>query len=156
MTVACGNKRIKLPVTPTTTPLDLIKTAATVLTDPIDVRTAAISEYFITVGITRPLRNYEHVRDIMNSWDTDDQNELTIIDTQLDGVDQDDLLSYKVPETRPEGVSCFIQYSSKPGKWSKRYLTLRPDGQLVMAKNEKAKEKDQENICTLTNFSMSG
>lgn len=151
----CGSKRIQLPVTPTTTPLDLIKSAATVLTDPIDVRTAAVSELFAKVSITRPLRNYEYVRDVMNSWDFDAQNSLTIIDSQLDGVDQDDLLSYKVPETRPEGMSnIVVQYSSRPGKWSKRYLTLRPDGQLVMAKSEKVKEKDQENICTLTDYDI--
>jgi hypothetical protein len=125
-----------------------------VLTEPIDVRTAVMQELFIKVSITRPLRNYEYVRDVMNSWDADNQNELTIIDSELDGIDQDDLLAYKVPDTRPEGMSCFIQYSSRPGKWSKRYLTLRPDGQLVMAKNEKVKEKDQENILTMTDYDI--
>jgi hypothetical protein len=143
-----------LPVTPTTTPLDLIKTASTILTEPIDVRTAVMQELFVKVSIVRPLRNYEYVRDVMNSWDADTQNDLTIIDSELDGIDQDDLLAYKVSETRPEGMSCFIQYSSKPGKWSKRYLTLRPDGQLVMAKNEKVKEKDQENILTMTDYDI--
>ncbi|KAH4338101.1 hypothetical protein HBH98_214900 [Parastagonospora nodorum] len=152
--VVCGQKRILLPVTPTTTPLDLIKTAATVLTEPIDVRTAVMQELFIKVSIMRPLRNYEYVRDVMNSWDADNQNDLTIIDSELDGIDQDDLLAYKVPEARPDGMSCFIQYSSRPGKWSKRYLTLKPDGQLVMAKNEKAKEKDQENILTMTDYDI--
>ncbi|KAL6706340.1 hypothetical protein ACN47E_005630 [Coniothyrium glycines] len=152
--VVCNKKRIALPVVPTTTPLDLIKTAATILTDPIDVRTAVISEMFTKVSITRPLRNYEYVRDVMNSWDYDTQNELTIIDSDVDGINQDDLLSYKVSETRPEGMSCFIQYSARPGKWTKKYLTLRPDGQLVMAKNEKTKEKDQENICTLTDYDI--
>ena len=150
----CGQKRIRLPVNPTTTPLDLIKTASTILTEPIDVRTSAVSELFARVNITRPLRNYEYVRDVLNSWDYDAQNELTILDTQLDGVDQDELLSYKVPESRPEGMSCLINYSSKPGKWSKRYLTLRPDGHLVMAKSDKAKEKDMENICTLTDYDI--
>ncbi|KAF1848052.1 uncharacterized protein K460DRAFT_280709 [Cucurbitaria berberidis CBS 394.84] len=154
VTVTCNRKRIQLPVTPTTTPLDLIKSAATILSESIDIRTAAVSELVTKVSVTRPLRNYEYVRDVMNSWDYDGQNELTIIDSQLDGIDQDDLLSYKVPDTRPEGMSCFIQYSSRPGKWTKRYLTLRPDGQLVMAKNEKAKEKDQDNILTLTDYDI--
>jgi hypothetical protein len=143
-----------LPVTPTTTPLDLIKSASTILNDHVDVRTAVLSELFTKVSITRPLRNYEYVRDVMNSWDYDNQNQLTIIDSDVDGINQDDLLSYKVPDTRPESMSCFIQYSSRPGKWSKRYLTLRSDGQLVMAKNEKVKEKDHENICTLTDYDI--
>jgi hypothetical protein len=113
-----------------------------------------MQELFVKVSIMRPLRNYEYVRDVMNSWDADNQNDLTIIDSEIDGIDQDELLAYKVPETRPEGMSCFIQYSSKPGKWSKRFLTLRPDGQLVMAKNEKVKEKDQENILTMTDYDI--
>jgi hypothetical protein len=113
-----------------------------------------MQELFVKVSITRPLRNYEYVRDVMNSWDADNQNELTIIDSELDGIDQDDLLAYKVAETRPEGMSCFIQYSSRPGKWSKRYLTLRADGQLIMGKNEKAKEKDLENVLTMTDYDI--
>lgn len=154
VSVVCGSKRIMLPITPTTTPLDLIKTAATVLTEPIDVRTAVMQELFVKVGIIRPLRNYEYVRDVMNSWDSDNQNDLSIVHAGDGGIDQDDLLAYKVPATRPEGMSCFIHYSSRPGKWSKRYITLRPDGQLVMAKNEKTKEKDVESVLTMTDYDI--
>lgn len=109
-------------------------------------------EWFKKVDIKRPLRNYEHVRDVMNSWDFDDQNELIIMDSAIDGIDQDELLSYGVSDKRPEGMSCMINYSSKPGKWAKRYLVLRPDGQLVIAKNEKA--KDQDNVCHLTDYDI--
>ena len=109
-------------------------------------------EWFKKVDIKRPLRNYEYVRDVMNSWDFDDQNELIIVDSAIDGIDQDELLSYGVPEKRPEGMSCMLNYSSRPGKWSKRYFLLRPDGQLVTAKNDKA--KDQENVCHLTDYDI--
>ena len=111
-------------------------------------------EWFKKVDVKRPLRNYEYVRDVMNSWDFDDQNELIIIDSAFDGVDQDELLSYGVPEKRPEGMSCMMNYSSRPGKWSKRYFVLRPDGQLVTAKNEKTKTSDQENVCHLTDYDI--
>lgn len=109
-------------------------------------------EWFKKVDIKRPLRNYEHVRDVMNSWDFDDQNELIIVDSSIDGIDQDELLSYGVSDKRPEGMSCMMNYSSRPGKWAKRYLLLRPDGQLVIAKNDKA--KDQENVCHLTDYDI--
>ena len=109
-------------------------------------------EWFKKVDIKRPLRNYEHVRDIMNSWDSDEQNELIIVDSAIDGIDPGELLSYGVPDKRPDGMSCLINYSSRPGKWSKRWLLLRPDGQLVMAKNEKS--KDQENVCHLTDYDI--
>ncbi|KAF2626598.1 hypothetical protein BU25DRAFT_411570 [Macroventuria anomochaeta] len=152
VTVVYNKKRIQLPVTPTTTSLDLFKSADLILTDTVPVRTAVAMEWFKKVDIKRPLRNYEYVRDVMNSWDFDDQNELIIVDSLDGGIDQDELLSYGVPDKRPEGVSCMMNYSSRPGKWAKRYFLLRPDGQLVTAKNEKA--RDQENVCHLTDYDI--
>ncbi|KAF2728240.1 hypothetical protein EJ04DRAFT_516756 [Polyplosphaeria fusca] len=150
--VCYGNSHMRFPVTPTTTPLDLIKSAATCFSEPIDVRTAAILESFSKVGLKRPLRNYEHVRDVMNSWDDDNQNDLVIIDTAKTDIDQQDLLAYQVSEKRPEGKSFYIHYSTRPGKWSKRYFTLREDGQLVMSKSESA--KDTVNVCHLSDFDI--
>lgn len=147
-----NKRRIQLPVTPTTTALDLFKSADVILSDTVPVRTAVALEWFKKVDVKRPLRNYEYVRDVMNSWDYDDQNELIIIDSAIDGIDQDELLSYGVPEKRPEGMSCTLNYSSRPGKWTKRYFLLRPDGQLITAKSEKA--RDQENVCHLTDYDI--
>ncbi|KAF1928391.1 uncharacterized protein M421DRAFT_420934 [Didymella exigua CBS 183.55] len=154
VTVVFNKRRIQLPVTPTTTPLDLFKSADVILPDAIPVRTAVAIEWFKKVDIKRPLRNYEYVRDVMNSWDYDDQNELIITDSAIDGIDQEELLSYGVPEKRPEGMACMLNHSSKPGKWTKRFFLLRPDGQLVTAKSEKAKMSDQENVCHLTDYDI--
>lgn len=150
--VVCNKKQIFLPVNPTTTPLDLIKSANTCLNEPFDPRTAALLESFHKVGVTRPLRNYEHVRDVMNAWDDDKQNELVLVDSRAEGINQDTLLALKVPDHKPSGMGCFIHYSTKPGKWSKRYVTLRDDGQLVLSKNETS--KDFENICNLIDFDI--
>ncbi|KAF2179865.1 hypothetical protein K469DRAFT_594470 [Zopfia rhizophila CBS 207.26] len=150
--VVCNKSHIFLPVTPTTTPLDLIKSASNCLTEPIDVRTAVILESFQKVGLQRPLRNYEHVRDIMNSWDEDKQNDLMIVDSASNRIDQQDLLASQVPDSKPEGMGCYIHYSQKPGRWSKRYFTLRSDGQLVMSKSESS--KDTENVCHLSDFDI--
>lgn len=141
-------------MTTTTTPLDLFKSADIILSDTIPVRTAVALEWFKKVDIQRPLRNYEYVRDVMNSWDYDDQNELLIVDSAIDAIDQDELLSYGVPEKRPEGISCMLHYSSRPGKWSKRWFALRPDGQLVTAKNDKTRASDQDNVCHLTDYDI--
>ena len=124
------------------------------MTEPINIRTAAILESFQKVGLQRPLRNYEHVRDVMNSWDDDKQNDLTIVDSVVDKINLQDLLASHAPSEKPGNMGCYIHYSSKPGKWSKRYITLRSDGQLVMAKSDTAKEKDQENICHLSDFDI--
>ncbi|KAF2702992.1 hypothetical protein K504DRAFT_444494 [Pleomassaria siparia CBS 279.74] len=152
--VSCNDSNILLPVTPTTTPLMLVKSAATCLTERIDVRTAVVLESFSKVGLQRPLRNYEHVRDVMNSWDDDKQNDLVIVDSVAGNISQQELLASNAPNVKPESMGCYIHYSSKPGKWSKRYITLRSDGQLVMSKSEGSKEKDQENLCHLSDFDI--
>jgi hypothetical protein len=150
--VVCNNQHIYLPVTPTTTALDLIKSASNVLTEYIEPRTAVILESFHKVGLQRPLRNYEHVRDVMNSWDEDKQNDMIILDSVSCGINQQELLPSQVPDSKPKGMGCYINYSSKPGKWSKRYITLRDDGQLLLAKSETS--KDQDSICHLSDFDI--
>ncbi|KAF2267261.1 hypothetical protein CC78DRAFT_541912 [Lojkania enalia] len=150
--VVCNKSNILLPVTPTTTALDLIKSASTCLIERIDVRSAAILESFQKVGVTRPLRNYEHVRDVLNSWDDDKQNDLEIVECEAAGIDQQKLLAYQVPDKKPESVGLYIHYSTRPGKWTKRFFTLREDGQIVMSKSEGAKE--QENVCHLSDFDI--
>lgn len=142
---------ILLPITPTTTPLDLIRSASTCLSEPIDARASVLLESFVKVGVQRPLRHYEHVRDIMNSWDDDRQNTLVLVDSASGGVD-DELSAAQVPETKPGGMSCYIYYSQRPGKWAKRFVTLRPDGQMVLAKSETA--KDVVNVCHLSDFDI--
>ena len=150
--VECNQSHILLPVTPTTTPQDLIRSASTCLSEPINVKTAVLLESFSKVGVQRPLRNYEHVRDVMNSWDDDKQNALIIVDLASSDIDQQDLIASQVPETRPEEMSCWIHYSQKPGKWSKRYATLRSDGQIIVSKNESS--KDSTNVCHLSDFDI--
>jgi hypothetical protein len=88
----------------------------------------------------------------MNSWDDDKQNDLLIVDSAAKHIDQDELLALRVPESKPDGMSCYIHHSSKPGKWSKRYFTLSRDGQLSISKNENS--KDSENICHLSDFDI--
>ncbi|KAF2685121.1 hypothetical protein K458DRAFT_365333 [Lentithecium fluviatile CBS 122367] len=152
VTVVCNRKAFMLPVTPETTAQDLLKSAALCMTEPIDVDADLLMESFRKVGLRRPLRLYEHVRDVMNSWDNDAQNDLEISVVEAQYWDHDLLVASKVPDSKPDGMSCYIQYSSRPGKWSKKFVTLRSDGQLVMARNETAKE--QENICHISDFDI--
>ncbi|KAH7135189.1 hypothetical protein B0J11DRAFT_154611 [Dendryphion nanum] len=150
--VVCNKQHIYLPITPTTTPLDLIKSASNVLSEHIDVHTAVIMESFHKVDVKRPLRNYEHVRDVMNSWDEDNQNDLLIVDAKVAGINQHELLVSQVPDSKPPSRGFYIHYSSKPGSWSKRYLSLRTDGQLLISKSEGAKKED--NVCHLSDFDI--
>ncbi|GME41798.1 Pleckstrin-like protein [Neofusicoccum parvum] len=149
--VECNGKKILLPITPTTTPQDLIRTASNVLTETIDAKASVLLEYFTKVGVQRPLRNYEHVRDVLNSWDDDMQNTLILVESPTGG-DDAELKASSVPSEKPEGYSCLMQYSQKPGRWSKRYITLRNDGQIVLSKNESG--KDATNVCHMSDFDI--
>jgi hypothetical protein len=150
--VECGRSRNLFPVTPTTTPVDLIKSAATVMSEKIDVKSAVLLEYFSTVGVQRPLRRYEHVRDVMNSWDFDHQNVLILIDPGV-GSSEVELSLAGVPKTKPEGANWLLYMSQKPGKWDKRVVTLKPDGQLTCHK-EADKVKDVTNVCHISDFDV--
>ncbi|PVI00928.1 hypothetical protein DM02DRAFT_613992 [Periconia macrospinosa] len=152
VTIICNKKKFLLPVTPDTTAQDLLKSAALCMTEAINPRTDIFIENFQKVGVQRPVRLYEHVRDIMNSWDNDLQNDLEIVNAAYHGHDRSHLVSNEVPDKKPEGITCYLHHSSRPGKWNKRFITLRPDGQLGMMKNETA--KDLENICHLSDFDI--
>lgn len=152
MSILCNKKTFLLLVTPETTAQDLLRSASLVMAEKIDTHADIFVENFAKVNVQRPLRMYERVRDVMNSWDNDTQNDLEIVNAAYAGHDRAMLLASQVPDDKPEGMSCMIYYSSRPGKWSKKYVTLRSDGQLVMAKNEAA--KDQDNICHMSDFDI--
>ncbi|KAL1387286.1 hypothetical protein HDK64DRAFT_132997 [Phyllosticta capitalensis] len=149
--VECNSQRILLPVTPDTTCMDLIRSAANVLSEPIDPQASVMLEFFTKCGVQRPLRKYERVRDVLNSWDTDRQNNLVLIESPTGGRDHD-LSVGSVPEAKPTGQSCFMYYSQKPGKWSKRFITMQTNGQLTWAKNDSG--KDTTVICHLSDFDI--
>jgi len=152
VSILCNKKTFLLPVTPETTAQDLLRSASVCMTESINLHTDILVENFVKVSVKRPLRLYEHVRDVMNSWDNDTQNDLEIVNAHYYDYDRQALLASEVSSKKPEGMGCYIHYSSRPGKWSKKYVLLRSDGQLVMAKTETAKE--QENICHLSDFDI--
>ena len=150
--VECGKTKRVFPVTPTTTPVDLIKSAATCMSERIDVRSAVILEHFGSVGVQRPLRRYEHVRDVMNSWNDDRQNSLLLVDPGT-GSSEVELSIAGVPREKPGDVSWLLTYSQKPGKWDKRFITLKSDGQITQQKDPN-KPQQQENICHMSDFDI--
>ncbi|GAM36337.1 hypothetical protein TCE0_018r05349 [Talaromyces pinophilus] len=152
--VRCKSSSIKLPVTPTTRVKDIIFSAANCFSERIDPRNAIIVESFSSLGLERPLRRYEHVRDVLNSWSSDDANALIISDSPFDGATRKLELS-AAPRTAPKDAKFYVYHSSKPGKWDKRYITLRTDGQVVLSKKSDAKEaKDFTNVCHMSDFDI--
>lgn len=146
--VESGKSRIRLPIDPTTTPIQLIRSAANVLSEFIDPRSAVIYEVFVKASVWRKLRMYEHVRDVMNSWDNDDQHNLVIETSTPDP----ELYAHNAPKSEPDGGTWELYYSNKRGKWDKKRVILRKDGQLLH--NKSGKKKDDENICHLSDYDI--
>jgi hypothetical protein len=150
--IECGKSKTIFPVTPTTTALDLIKSAALCMSERIDVKSAVLLEHFGSVGVQRPLRRYEHIRDVMNSWDTDRLNSLLLVDPGT-GTSEAELSVAGVPHEKPGDNSWLLSYSQKVGKWDKRLITLKSDGQITLQRDPH-KPQHQENICHLDDFDI--
>ena len=148
VTVSCNESTITLPIEPESTAVDILQSAATVMSETIDLKAYDVYESFDQVGLERPLRRYEHIRDVMNSWDHDDQNKLLILSRVSEDFN-DDLEAAHAPSARPGETSLLIWYSQKPGNWDKRWVTLKSDGQVTIAKNSGGETK---NICHLSDF----
>lgn len=141
---------IHLSVTPSTTVQDLLYLAQASFSDEIDAKFIVI-ESFTQLALERPLRKYECIRDIMNSWGHDGQNVLIILPpASLEAVYN--LEMHSAPEEQPVDTTFHIYHSQRSRKWEKRYVTLRADGQVTLAKKYQAKE--QSNICHLSDFDV--
>ncbi|KAK1983120.1 hypothetical protein LZ30DRAFT_589109 [Colletotrichum cereale] len=158
VTVRCLQSSISLPVTPDTTPIDILYSAANLMTHNINPQTSVVLECYFAYGLERHLRRYERVRDVMNSWDRDSQHCLLIVPGG--SVDKHPELNLEgVPRTfdPPSGLVNFALYHcNRPGKWNKRYITLLDSGQIFSAKKKDAKmsDKDAISICHLSDFDI--
>lgn len=146
------NLSVQLPVDLETTPHDLLCAAASRFLSPIDPKTVVLVEYYSRIGIQRPLRRYEHVRDVVNSWDTENNNKLVIKGAKDTGADPSLLHASTVTREQPKESSFELQYSQRPGKWSQRNVTIQNDGQITCAK--KPGDKTQSNVCHLSDFDI--
>lgn len=143
-----GQSVMSLPVTPSTTPIDVISLANDQIPENISSENTMVVESFKQLALERPLRRYEHIRDVLNSWDSDSQNALTIMPSPTGGKDEDLELGH-VSKAQPGDTCVTIYHSQKPGSWNKRSVTLRADGQILIAKKDSS-----ENICHLSDFDI--
>ncbi|RDW92838.1 uncharacterized protein DSM5745_00160 [Aspergillus mulundensis] len=141
---------LKLSVSPSTSAYDLLVSASRKVSE-IDPPRFILMESFTAQGLERPLRQYECIRDVMNSWAHDTENTLIIVPAPSVYA-LDFLAAPNVPTNPPMDATFHIYYSQKPRKWDKRYLTIRSDGQIVLSKKEMTKE--QTNVCHLSDFDI--
>ncbi|KAM0748719.1 hypothetical protein T439DRAFT_291712 [Meredithblackwellia eburnea MCA 4105] len=102
----------------------------------------ALFEIFRSMGLERPVREYELLDDVFRSWNGE-ANILIIRRTPLYSV----LGAQSRLPSRNQAD--FVQLEGKKGKWSKRYLAIK-DGALVHSKSEKG--KDATPVCQLSSF----
>ncbi|KAL3463640.1 hypothetical protein BJX64DRAFT_114964 [Aspergillus heterothallicus] len=141
---------LKLSVSPSTSAHDILVSASHNIPE-IEPSRFIIMESFTAQGLERPLRQYECVRDVMNSWAHDAENPLLIVPgPSMEALGF--LETRSVPKNPPADVTFHVYYSQKPRKWDKRYLTLRSDGQITLSKKDMA--KDQTNVCHLSDFDI--
>jgi hypothetical protein len=129
--------------------------AANVLSVAVTPSASILLESYTKLGLERRIRRYEHIRDIMNSWDRDTQNALVI--QASDSPNHDfDLDASSVPRVQPNDVKVYMYHSQRPGKWNKRYITLDSTGQIFISKKKDAKvtDKDIVTLCHLTDFDI--
>ncbi|KAH7008305.1 hypothetical protein EDB80DRAFT_575282 [Ilyonectria destructans] len=159
VTVRCLSSTINLPVTPDTSPVDVLYSTANLTAHDIDPKTSVIIECYVDLGLERRLRRYERIRDVMNSWDRDQQNSLLVLTDDISENDAGADLDLKsVPRTPnpPPGFTLQLYHSSRPGKWNKRWITLLESGQMFSSKKPEAKASDKDStvLCHLSDFDI--
>lgn len=127
------DETIYAPVNASTTPTELIRYAQSQIPEMASQPHLVMLESFKKLGLERPLRKYEHIRDILNAWDANSHNHLSIVPSPSAGNDED-LNASTAPKTQPTEVTVNLYHSQKPGNWDKRYITLRADGQMFYSK----------------------
>ncbi|KAL8711760.1 MAG: hypothetical protein Q9220_003931 [cf. Caloplaca sp. 1 TL-2023] len=142
--------QVPVAISASTTPTEVIQSVADKIALPIHQESPVLLESFKQLGLERPLRFYENIRDVLNSWDDDAQNSL-IIEPSSSGGDDDDLYMTSVSKRPPDDSSFYSYHSQRPGYWDKRVVTLRSDGQMSVAKPNSA---EISNICHLSDFDI--
>ncbi|KAM0435336.1 hypothetical protein ACHAPT_003430 [Fusarium lateritium] len=156
--VRCLSSVINLPVTPDTSPVEILYSTANLTTHDINPKESVIIECYVELGLERRLRRYERIRDVMNSWDRDQQNTLLVVTNDISGSSDPDLDIDSVPRTPtpPPGFTMQMYHSSRPGKWNKRWITLLESGQMYSSKKPESKpaDKDSTVLCHLSDFDI--
>jgi hypothetical protein len=146
-----GESVTSLPITPTTTPHDLLKSTSTSMSAVFDPHQCLLWESFTQLGLERPLRGYEHVRDVLNSWDYDAQNHLVVMAASANASSNGDLDPRALPK-QPGSTSLYMYHSQRPGKWEKRWVSLKDDGQISISKRQDGSASSS--LCHLSDFDI--
>lgn len=156
VTVRCRGVTVNLVVLAESSPVDILFQASESITQHINTASSLVYECYAQLGLERRLRRYERISDVLDSWDHDAQNLLLIIPSGSSDDDKDLDIS-SVPTTLEPPLGFFLQlhHSSRPGKWSKRWITLLDDGQIISSKKgEPSGDKSAQCLCHLSEYDI--
>lgn len=145
-----------MPFTAETSPVELVASAEKT-NHVVSPANCVVVECYFMLGLERCLRRYEHVRDVVNSWDNDEQNSLLILPCDSPGDDRGlDLASVPRTEEPPSGFCLQLHHSARPSKWNKRWVTLLDSGQVFASKRAGASSLDKDSVvlCHLSDFDI--
>lgn len=156
VTVRCRGVTVNLVVLAESSPVDILFQASESITQHINTASSLVYECYAQLGLERRLRRYERICDVLDSWDHDAQNLLLIIPSGSSEHDKDlDISSVPTSLEPPPGFFLQLHHSSRPGKWSKRWITLLDDGQIVSSKKgEPNGDKSTQWLCHLSEYDI--
>lgn len=141
-----------------TTAADVLEACSRQATQRFDPRITILDEIFIPLGLKRHIRRYECIRDVLNSWDSDSQNVLSVRIDALGSHANLELEHALRSEKAPRGFTLTLYHANRSAKWNKRNITLQRCGQVVSHKTPEIdrSDKDTVNICHLSDFDIYG
>ncbi|KAI1335209.1 hypothetical protein F5Y15DRAFT_254226 [Xylariaceae sp. FL0016] len=159
VTVRCRHHTFALEVTPETTPIDILFQTSNKMSYDLEISPSncVVIEQYTLLGLERRLRDYERIRDVMNSWDRDAQNHLVVAVSESSEQDRElDINAVSKGTEAPGGFQLYMYHSNRPGKWNKRYITLLENGQLLCSKKPNAgtTDKDTSSLCRLSDYDI--
>ncbi|KDQ09915.1 hypothetical protein BOTBODRAFT_36729 [Botryobasidium botryosum FD-172 SS1] len=127
--------------------LDIVEREGVLSNDAGHANGWALWELSNDFGMERPIREYELISDILETWNKEVQiNAFMVKRTPLAPL----LLQTAIPPSLPLGNS-WVQWEGKKGKWSKRWIQLREQS-IFLSKRDNG--KDETFLCSLSNFDV--
>ncbi|WVW78806.1 hypothetical protein I302_100768 [Kwoniella bestiolae CBS 10118] len=135
---ALNGKKIMLDLTSTTTAREVLVSTYHKgdLVDATVGKSWVLCEIFAEMGCERQIREYEPLLPIVKGWDQTAKFNCFVFKQSNRGMPT---WARAVP-TFPPMLGQWVQYETKKGKWTKRWLETR-GGQVFLAKNEKNKDE---------------
>ena len=170
MTVRCQHRKFTMDIAPETTAEDVLLETHRRMTYDLEgsPSSCAVLESYAPLGLERRLRRYEHVREVMNSWDQGSLRNYLVVtllppgdtgrELEADAVQpQTPLTPGGDPGDPPPGFQLHMHHSNRPGKWNKRWVTLvGATGQIICSKKPDAQPSDRDvaSLCRLSDYDI--